>query len=406
MSPRRCMSGASGASGPSGRKKAVGLKQHMKTYVQQKKHALKQQPQGLNMTRAGAVRAVTPPSSSSSAAAAAAATQGSTHLSSSVIIRDAFVPAKQAQALRQHFLDTFEPKPASLSAERFVWDYWHVPDQYTLLRTPADNFFRTSGWDEIEAALIQFAERELGCSAMTPVWLSCYVDGCVQHLHADVPHGPWAFVYSLTEWDENTRPEFTGGETQMLRAETLDYWRGWFDGGAAKMSETGLNQDGIVEMIQPHFNRLTVFDPRVPHGVREVRGTRDVRKGRLVLHGWFSAPTPFYEGALATADGGLEDSVAEIINVALEPLFSMLSDPDMYAPIVGICSVRMRIGAEGGTPTEVRVLASNLKAHPGSDDVVEEQQAVEKAIVDALSSSGPFPSSEGHTDITLPLVFE
>mmetsp|Transcript_6165 Transcript_6165/g.15954 ORF Transcript_6165/g.15954 Transcript_6165/m.15954 type:complete len:211 (-) Transcript_6165:1403-2035(-) len=69
MSPRRCMSGASGASGPSGRKKAVGLKQHMKTYVQQKKHALKQQPQGLNMTRAGAVRAVTPPSSSSSAAA-------------------------------------------------------------------------------------------------------------------------------------------------------------------------------------------------------------------------------------------------------------------------------------------------------------------------------------------------
>ena len=23
-----------------------------------------------------------------------------------------------------------------------MWDYWHVPEQYTLIRTPADHFFR------------------------------------------------------------------------------------------------------------------------------------------------------------------------------------------------------------------------------------------------------------------------
>ena len=41
----------------------------------------------------------------------------------------------------------------------------------------------------------------------------------------------------------------------------------------------------LVTRVPSPFNRLTVFDPRFPHGVREVRGTRDPRKGRLVLHG-------------------------------------------------------------------------------------------------------------------------
>ena len=48
--------------------------------------------------------------------------------------------------------------------------------------------------------------------------------------------------------------------------------------------------------MQPHFNRLTVFDGRYPHGVRPVEGTRDPLKARLVLHGWFTEPTPFFEG--------------------------------------------------------------------------------------------------------------
>ncbi len=31
--------------------------------------------------------------------------------------------------------------PLKTTGDRFVWDYWHVPNQYTLLRTPADQFF-------------------------------------------------------------------------------------------------------------------------------------------------------------------------------------------------------------------------------------------------------------------------
>jgi len=51
-----------------------------------------------------------------------------------------------------------------------------------------------------------------------------------------------------------------------------------------------------VSLVQPQFNRLTVFDGRYPHGVRPVEGTRDPLKARLVLHGWFTEPTPFFDG--------------------------------------------------------------------------------------------------------------
>lgn len=51
-----------------------------------------------------------------------------------------------------------------------------------------------------------------------------------------------------------------------------------------------------VTFVEPEFNRLTVFDPRLPHGVRPVRGTQDPREARLVLHGWFTEPTPFFTG--------------------------------------------------------------------------------------------------------------
>ena len=51
-----------------------------------------------------------------------------------------------------------------------------------------------------------------------------------------------------------------------------------------------------VRLIEPKFDRLTVFDPRLPHGVRRVSGTTDPLQARLVLHGWFTDPQPFAEG--------------------------------------------------------------------------------------------------------------
>ena len=51
---------------------------------------------------------------------------------------------------------------------------------------------------------------------------SCYINGCRQGLHADAPHGPFAFVLSLTRWEER---RFSGGETLLLQPHVLDYWR-------------------------------------------------------------------------------------------------------------------------------------------------------------------------------------
>ena len=75
-------------------------------------------------------------------------------------------------------------------------------------------------------ALLEYGARNLGCAAITPVWLSYYTDGDEQELHCDVPHGAYAFVLSLTDWKHR---RFTGGETVMLRDETLEHWKRFFE---------------------------------------------------------------------------------------------------------------------------------------------------------------------------------
>ena len=142
-----------------------------------------------------------------------------------VRIHDDFLPlAKEtpgsAESLRAVF-DAHFDDPRRTHEYRFVWDYWHVPNQYTLLRTPAADYFPKQDFAALERRLRVYAKDELGCAGVTPVWLSCYVEGMRQELHADVPHGPWAFVLSLTHWDERT---WTGGETLILKPQTLDYW--------------------------------------------------------------------------------------------------------------------------------------------------------------------------------------
>jgi hypothetical protein len=51
-----------------------------------------------------------------------------------VITEDGFLPAPLARQLRGTFDGRFA-EPRSNSPERFMWDYWYVPDQYCLVRT-------------------------------------------------------------------------------------------------------------------------------------------------------------------------------------------------------------------------------------------------------------------------------
>ncbi len=296
-----------------------------------------------------------------------------------VVIEDGF--AKEAAGLRRSFEERFR-EPRSARAERFVWDYWHVAEQYTLLRTPAYHFFPERLYEAFHRRLVLFGRRTLGCHDVSPPWLSCYVDGCGQRLHGDLPHGQWAFVFSLTPWQGRG---FSGGETLLLRGEVLDYWRDF-------RSQRGLEEPGLLRAVPPRFNRLLVFDPRIPHGVRTVRGTHDVVQGRLVIHGWFVQPRPFIEGPLETEE--LSEALAPVHEVVQAHLQTGIEP-------VGLLSLRLSVSVSGRV-REVSVLSDTTRV-PGEDE------ARRRSFVAAVRRAAgrlELPRHRGPSRVTLPLVFE
>ena len=156
-------------------------------------------------------------------------------VSRSVIIVDRFAP--ETRALRAE-LDARFADPRQARADRFVWDYWHVPGQYTALRTPAWTYFSSALYARLHRRLVAWGRAQLGCHDISPPWLSVYVDGCRQELHGDLPHGPWAFVLSLTRWRGRA---FRGGETVLLRDEILELWQDFQIGRAPRLNSSHAN---------------------------------------------------------------------------------------------------------------------------------------------------------------------
>ena len=298
-------------------------------------------------------------------------------------ITDDFSPTLTRQ-LRAEF-ELKMGNPRETRPERFVWDWWHVPGQYTQLRTPAHDFFDTNDlYAQLESSLLDYGRRELGCSAVSPIWLSMYISGCSQELHADVPHGPFAFVLSLSP----KKRSFTGGETFILQPQVLDYWRDFQPGAVTE-------ERHLATRLKPDFSRLTVFDARFPHGVTRVEGTMDPLKARLVLHGWFLEPTPFFEGSLT------EDDATDALTGAMQPLFEALADE---APASGVLVVRIYV-AKDGAVTDIRALSDTLRPHPGCGDVDEARTIILRLVHEHLSPA-TFPAAQSTSQITLPLVFE
>lgn len=327
------------------------------------------------------------------------------------MIHDSFLPTHgvgSASSLRGVF-DTHHDDPRRTHEYRFVWDYWHVPGQYTLLRTPAGDYFPAADFQQLEFALQKYARAELGCAATTPIWLSCYVEGMRQELHADVPHGPWAFVLSLTNWETRT---WSGGETLLLRPETLSYFSN-FD------SDAVVERGSLTETIEPKFNRLTVFDPRVPHGVPIVEGIRDPKKGRLVLHGWFREPAPFLAGVLAGDDDDDETAssllskqekedrknlvFAALENEILPPLYGILGQLPRARGTV-VCQVFI---APDGRVEKTKWSADSL-VPVAAENATETRDAILGEIAATFLSlrEETFPRSEGDSTLTVPFMFD
>jgi hypothetical protein len=292
---------------------------------------------------------------------------------------DRFAP--EAKALRAHFDERFE-NPRETRDDRFVWDLWHVPGQYTALRTPAYLYFPKKTYDAFHQRLVWWGRRVLGCHDVSPPWMSCYVNGCEQRLHGDLPHGQWAFVFSLTPWERRT---FRGGETLLLRDDVLDFWNSF-------QSTRAQEEPELVEAIEPRFNRLTVFDPRLPHGVRRVDGSMDPREGRLVLHGWFVQPRPFVEGPLKTSE--LADGIGQVTDAIAPTLEAGLS-------IAGLLSIGFEVTV-AGTVRRVRLLSDTTR-------VVAAEEPHRKSLIRLITRTiGQlrFPARKTGSAVTLPLVFE
>ena len=289
--------------------------------------------------------------------------------------------AAEARALREHF-DARFADPRRATTDRFVWDLWNVPGQYTALRTPAWEYFPRKTYEAFHQRLVWWGRRTLGCHDVSPPWLSCYVNGCEQRLHGDLPHGPVAFVFSLTHWATRN---FRGGETLVLRDEVLDFWRGFVSARAVEEPE-------VLDEVPAKFNRLVAFDPRLPHGVRRVDGSMDPTVGRLVIHGWFVQPRPFIEGPLPE----------KALSLAIEAVTAAIS-PELEAglPLAGLLSLGFQVTAAGKV-AGLKTLADTTRTIPeaaaGRRRLLSlARKALEKHI---------FPKRALPSRVTLPLLFE
>jgi hypothetical protein len=285
----------------------------------------------------------------------------------------------RANAMRSEFDARVGPERAA-PPHRFVWDYWHVPGQYSYIRTFARRFFSPALYRDFAAALRAWGDASLGCGSFTEPWLSYYVDGCVQELHADIAQGAWAFVFSLTHSEER---RFTGGETILLGDTALNYWQ-QFD------SATPIERDRLVDRIPPRFNQLLVFDGRVPHGVARVDGTRDPLHSRVAVHGWFLEPSLRAEGALSAREA---DAPARALVEAWQRARGH------HGRMNGLTPIRVWVDCRG-TVERAEALRSTLVSLDGA------KEAPSAAVRLALELAGQwhFPEVAGETRLTIPFI--
>jgi len=275
----------------------------------------------------------------------------------------------------------FEARFASARVQdrqRFIWDYWHVPGQYTYVRTFAKWLFSSELMSAFLHHLRSWGQEHLGCNTITEPWLSFYVDGCGQELHTDRLHGPWAFVVSLTRWDER---RFTGGETTLAGRALLNYWQ---SGGHRQP----LEYDTMIELQPARFNQLLVFDARIPHGVRRVEGTRDPAESRLVLHGWFKPPS-------LIVGGGVGRGAAEEMAVSAGRHWQALMGD--YDDLAGWLILR-RDFAGGPEGAAVHVLTNTLVSTGARGDSV---RCVTEAMC-AMLRTVPLPGLAQFGSVTFP----
>jgi Rps23 Pro-64 3,4-dihydroxylase Tpa1-like proline 4-hydroxylase len=238
---------------------------------------------------------------------------------------DNFLPIELAVAMRRD-IDAHFARPNDHRAQTHqVWNYWHVPELYTYLRTAPEKLIEGARVEQFKTALRTFSSRALGMKEVGHPYLSLYVSGCRQNLHNDARNGRFAFVYSLTRNERRT----TGGETIVLNEG--DLFRSTLATAAAGRS--------FYAALEPRFNRLVIFDDRIPHGVERVDGSMDPLEGRFVLHGHLRDGGMIVEGALDPAQA------SKLAAESLQAFFA--GSPVDIALWQGLLVVRLFVAGSG-----------------------------------------------------------
>ncbi len=293
-------------------------------------------------------------------------------LTSRFHVVDNFLAEDSAIAMRAD-IDAHFADPGAHGSDQQLWNYWYVPDSYTYLRTSPEKVIARDKVEGFVQGLSRWAAVNLGFAKVTWPFLSLYIPGCSQVLHNDSTNGRMGFVYSLTRNERKT----IGGETIVM--QDGDLFRSFLDRPAAGV--------GLFERIEPLFNRLVLFDDRVPHAVQRVEGSMDPVEGRFVLHGHLSEAGVIAQGALH----------ADQVKAALDPIVAEISkqvSPTVKGPLV----VRLTISAHGSVDG-IRPILDRL-ASSASEDT-----APFRDHVLATLSAARFPAADSVTSANVPLIF-
>jgi len=290
---------------------------------------------------------------------------------------DDFLANDLAVAMRHDIEHHFDNPGAHLPETHQVWNYWHIPQLYTYLRTDCDKVIKRAHMLRFMAALTNWAVRTIGMAHITWPYLSLYVSGCKQGIHNDSTNGRFAFVYSLTKNDRKT----SGGETIILKEG---------DAFRRRLTQPGAGTD-FYDLIAPRFNRLAIFDDRMPHAVERVQGSMDPIEGRFVLHGHISESGPIVVGALTPAT----------INVVVQNTLSGLAaeiaaGPERYhGPLV----LRFTV-LPSGEVADPLILVDRVAR---GDDMEKGAEAVAAHVLTGLTKLS-FPPAPASSQVTLPVI--
>ena len=293
-------------------------------------------------------------------------------LTSRFHVVDNFLAEDAALAMRgdidAHFAD-----PGKHTIDHQLWNYWYVPDSYTYLRTNPEKVIGRERVDAFVQALSRWAAVNMGLARVTWPNLSLYIPGCSQVLHNDSTNGRMGFVYSLTRNDRKT----IGGETIVM--QDTDLFRAYLDRPSAGV--------GMFDKIDPLFNRLVLFDDRVPHAVQRVEGPMDPLEGRFVLHGHISEAGVIAQGALHA------DQVKAALDASMIELKQQVS-PTVKGPLV----VRLTISAHGSVDG-IRPILDRLASSTNEDTA-----PFRDHVLETLSALR-FPAADAMTAANVPVIF-